>query len=667
MESVNTVVSPNQPVSAKEVERIKNDYPVKCFRTTVPYGYVKTSREDYALKGGDPNLPLEEGYSVEYLLVPDPVEIGILDSALNQLDNGNTVKDVLAWINSQNPDKQISYAGLYKLWGQYRPNHAKRSAVPKPLAPKVLTPEEREYKKKKALIAAEKKRIAFAKKKQEKLEVELGLRKEIKKTLESDKPIFLDYSPEDYANLQEDEVVFRANPGPQSAFFASSEKQVLYGGAAAGGKSYALIADPIPLFENKHFRGLLVRRTLDELRELMQKTKELYPQVIKGATWREKDKEWRFPSGATLWMSYLGHEDDVTKYQGQAFTWIAFDELTQWPTSLEWNYLSSRLRTTGDIPLYMRATSNPGGVGHAWVKKMFVDPAPAGQAFWAEDENGNILVYPDDEPEAGQPLFQRKFIPAKLADNPYIDKMYKANLLSLPEDQRRQLLYGDWDVATGAAFPEFRRALHVIEPFEIPSDWRRFRSCDFGYSQRQSSAVHWYAIHPSTGQLIVYRELYITGKTGKELALMIKNLERGEHIAYGVLDSSVWAQRGQTGPSIAEEMRQWGVRWRPSDRTQGSRIAGRMRIHELLRVDPLNQKPGLVFFNNCRKIIETLPVIPSDPNYTDDIDQDFVDDHAYDSLRYGVMSRPKHGVFEIMPPINRHTMDFQVLDTKFGY
>ena len=437
------------------------------------------------------------------------------------------------------------------------------------------------------------------------------------------------------------------------------------------GKSYALISDPIPMFSNKHFRGLLVRRTLDELRELMQKTKELYPQVIKGAEWREKDKEWRFPSGATLWMSYLERDDDVMKYHGQAFTWIAFDELTQYPTPYAWNFMRSRLRTTGDIPLYMRATSNPGGPGHGWVKKMFIDPAPPNTAFWAQDyDTGEILTYPQSHPtKAGQPLYQRKFIPAKVQDNPYLweDGVYEANLLSLPEAQRRALLEGDWDVVSGSAFSEFRRSLHVIEPFEIPSDWRRFRSCDFGYSQRQSSAVHWYAIHPSTGQLIVYRELYITGKTGKELALMIKNLERGEHIAYGVLDSSVWAQRGQTGPSIAEEMRQWGVRWRPSDRTQGSRIAGRMRIHELLRVDPLNQKPGLVFFNNCRKIIETLPVIPSDPNYTDDIDQDFVDDHAYDSLRYGVMSRPKHGVFEIMPPINRHTMDFQILDTKFGY
>lgn len=222
-----------------------SDYPVKSFRTTVPYGYVKISREDYVLKGGDPNLPLEEGYSVEFLLVPDPVEIGILDSALNQLDNGNTVKDTLAWINTQNSNREISYAGLYKLWGQYRPGHAKRSAVPKPLAPKVLTPEEREYKKKKALIAAEKKRIAFAKKKQEKLEIELGLRKEIKKTLESDKPIFLDYSVDDHVNLQEDEAIFVANPGPQSAFFASSEQEVLYGGAAGGepaSGSYCLLS-----------------------------------------------------------------------------------------------------------------------------------------------------------------------------------------------------------------------------------------------------------------------------------------------------------------------------------------------------------------------------------------------------------------------------------------
>ena len=442
------------------------------------------------------------------------------------------------------------------------------------------------------------------------------------------------------------------------------------------GKTYALIADPIPYLENKNFRGLLLRRTLDELREIIWKTQELYPLIFKGATWREKDKEWRFPSGARLWMSYLERDEDVQKYQGQAFTWIAFDELTQYATPFAWNYMKSRLRdASGTLPLFMRATSNPGGPGHGWVKKTFVDPAPPNTPFWALDEFDNILLFPKDHPKAGQPIFQRKFIPAKVSDNPYLwkDGVYETNLLSLPEEQRRQLLEGDWDASTGAAFPEFRKSKHVIEPYRIPKDWRKFRSCDFGYSQRQSSAVHWYAIHPATAQLIVYRELYITGKTGRELALLIRELEADENIAYGVLDSSVWAQRGQTGPSIAEEMRQWGVRWRPSDRSQGSRIAGRMRIHELLRDDNINKQPGIVFFNTCRKIIETLPIIPSDPNYTDDIDPDFVDDHAYDSLRYGVMSRPKPGSIEEFSGYgstgipNRHTIQFQVIDQTFGY
>lgn len=423
-------------------------------------------------------------------------------------------------------------------------------------------------------------------------------------------------------------------------------------------------------FSNKNFNGLLLRRTNDELRELIWKSQELYPKAFPGAKWSEKKSSWTFPAGGHLWLTYLERDDDVLRYQGQAFSYIAFDELTQYPTPFAWNYLRSRLRSTDStLDLCMRATSNPGGPGHGWVKRMFVDPAPPGVAFPATDiDTGEVLVYPKGHEKAGEPLFYRKFIPAKVQDNPYLwnDGVYEANLLSLPENQRRQLLEGDWAVADGAAFSEFRTSLHTCEPFVIPDNWRRFRSCDFGYSSH--SAVHWYAIDPQYDTLYVYRELYVSKKTGKELARMILDKERGEHILYGVLDSSVWAKRGETGPSIAEEMIVEGCRWRPSDRSQGSRIAGKNRLHELLKINPDTGKPGIIFFNTCRQIIADLPVIPSDPDGSDDIDDRYMNDHAYDSIRYGIMTRPRGSSMFDDWARNKPSVDvYQPYDKVFGY
>ena len=156
----------------------------------------------------------------------------------------------------------------------------------------------------------------------------------------------------------------------------------------------------------------------------------------------------------------------------------------------------------------MRATTNPGGPGHQWVKKMFIDPAPYGRQFDATDiESGNVLSYPKGHSKAGQALFKRRFIPARLSDNPYLSAQgdYEAMLLSLPEHQRKQLLEGDWDIKEGAAFTEFDRNIHVVEPFSIPRNWVKFRACDYGYGSY--SGVLWFAVSPDE-QIIIYRELY---------------------------------------------------------------------------------------------------------------------------------------------------------------
>jgi len=345
--------------------------------------------------------------------------------------------------------------------------------------------------------------------------------------------------PETYSVQEEptQEVLFQPNPGPQTNFLAAPEREVLYGGAAGGGKTYSLIVDPLRYCNNPNMNALILRRTNDELREIIHKSQEMYPQAFPGAKWMEKKSQWTFPSGARIWMTYLEQEKDVLRYQGQAFTYIGFDELTQYPTPYAWDYLRSRLRTADpSLPVYMRGTTNPGGPGHGWVKKMFIDPAPAGKPFWATDiTTGETLKYPKHHSKSDQPLFKRRFIPAKLMDNPFLYEQgdYEAMLLSLPETQRRQLLEGSWDVAEGAAFSEFDRRYHVTDVFTIPDNWRKFRACDYGYSSY--SAVLWFAVDPATEQLVVYREcMYqnIQQKIWRLLSWMWKEMMDKSRMAY---------------------------------------------------------------------------------------------------------------------------------------
>lgn len=606
------------------------EWPIKTRKTNfspIPYGYVQ--------KEGDPKS-----------LLPDWEVVLVVEQALDSLEAGSSLREVAAWL-SEMTGKPITHSGVNLLWKRLR--QTEDGDTPRGRRLKrwndAQKPKNREHKKRRTKnqkLAAERRRIAFAEKRVQKLAQEQQEKEELEKI---EARAYVEY--EEIPETVEEETIFKPNPGPQTEFLSASELEVLYGGAAGGGKSYALIVDPMRYFGNSSFNGLLLRRTNDELRELIWKTQELYPKAYPGAKWSEKKSSWTFPAGGHLWLTYLERDEDVHRYQGQAFTWIGFDELTQYATPFAWNYLRSRLRTTDPElkqSLSMRGTTNPGGPGHGWVKQMFVDPAPPGKAFPATDiETSEVILYPKGHEKEGQPLFYRRFIPANLKDNPYLweDGTYEANLLSLPEHQRRQLLEGDWSIVSGAAFAEFRVKDHVIKPFEIPDNWRKFRSCDFGYST--FSAVHWYAIDPATEQLVVYRELYTSKKTARDLAKEILFLERNEQISYGVLDSSCWHTRGNTGPTIAEEMIQEGCRWRPSDRSQGSRVAGKNRLHELLKLKDQGgyEAPGIVFFETCRQIIADLPMIPSDPKGSDDIDDRYASDHSYDSIRYGIMSRPR--------------------------
>lgn len=629
------------------------------FTRKLPFGKIKTG---YMV---NPENPLE--------ILPDVEQIIFIEQAFDYLDAGSSLREVCEWLG-QKINKSVVHMTVSNLYKKHRRPFLGGQKTKKRTGRKLTTEEKKLLGKKISVRMAEreverrKKILEESKGKLKPEDYDRPPEPKVKPAASTDISSFPSLS-------KERQFAFTPNPGPQTEFLSSNESEVLYGGAAGGGKSYAMLADPMRFFHNPNFVGLLLRRTNDELRELKWESMKIYKKIWSDAVWKEKDSMWVLPSGAKLWMTYLERDEDVMRYQGQAFCWIGVDELTQYSTPFAWNYLKSRLRSTDpELQKYlrMRATTNPGGPGHHWVKKMFIDPAPAGKSFWATDvDTGEILSYPldyHDPTKAGKPLFKRRFIPAKLKDNPYLyeEGTYERSLMGLPEDQRRKLLDGDWSVMEGAAFAEFNPKYHVCTPFDIPSEWRRFRAADYGYSS--PSAVLWIAIDPSYETLYVYRELYKKGLTGQALAQEVLSLEAEEKVSYGILDSSVWHQRGHDGPSIAEEMIKYGCRWRPSDRGQGSRTAGKNRIHELLKIrefDDGNKIPGLVIFDNCRQLIADLPSLPLDPDGKEDIDNRSTNDHTYDALRYGVMSRPRSG-----SPLDwgsKPRDSYQPFDATFGY
>ena len=456
----------------------------------------------------------------------------------------------------------------------------------------------------------------------------------------------LDKVPKALKQEVDDNVIFKPNNGPQTDFLAAPERDVLYGGAAGGGKSYAMLIDPLRFAHRAAHRALILRRSMPELRELIDKSRELYPKAFPGSKYKEVEKLWNFPSGAKVEFGFLERDADVYRYQGQAYSWIGSDEITHLPTEFGWNYLASRLRTTDpEITPYMRCTANPGGVGATWVKKRYVDPHPPNESFTGEDN------------------LTRKFIPARLDDNPYLaeDGRYEEMLKALPPTQRKQLLEGNWDVNEGAAFTEFEQDIHVITPFEIPISWERTKGIDYGYAS-ESSCV-WGTVDPSDGTLIIYRELYQKGLTGEDLGDRITQMELSDpYSVQGVLDTAAWARTGTTGPTVGESLIRAGHKLRRADK---NRIQGKIQIHEYLKVQQ-SGRPRLQIFNTCPNLIRELQSIPLDRSNPEDVDT-HAPDHAYDALRYLIMSRPR--IQDSFSRIRNLHLEqaYTPSDSEFGY
>lgn len=409
-------------------------------------------------------------------------------------------------------------------------------------------------------------------------------------------------------------------PNPkQREFFRCKARFVAYGGARGGGKSWAARVKAVLLaFNYPGIQILLLRRTLPELRE-----NHVIPllQLLQGAAfYREQNKEFVFPNGSRIKLGYCAREADVLQYQGQAYDVIELEEATQF-TEFQFQAFTEISRSSGlckkPFAPRMYFTCNPGGVGHNWVKRLFISRRYQGTER-AEDY---------------------AFIPAKVYDNAYIlenSPDYVRNLENLPEERRKAMLLGDWDIFEGQYFTEFRREIHVLRPFAIPREWRRYRTMDYGLDML---ACYWVAMDPF-GRGYVYRELYEPGLIISDAAQQILEMSV-EPVDTTFAPPDMWNRRQDTGQSVAEIFAERGI-W--LTKASNDRVQGWMALHEWMKPgkdEAGKDTAGLRIFENCGNLINNLPALTYDAkNPNDCATEPHEITHGPDAIRYFVAGRP---------------------------
>jgi hypothetical protein len=475
------------------------------------------------------------------------------------------------------------------------------------------------------------------------------------------------------------EKTWKPNPGPQEEFLALPDSifEGFYGGAAGGGKSDALLMYPIVrgFYKNPAFKGIIFRRTFPQLEEsLILRSKTAIgvegPSYYDfGAKYNDQKHVWTFPSGASIRFSYMDRDEDALDHKSAEYNYAAFDELTTF-TEFMYTYLTSRVRSSDpSLPAIVRSASNPGDIGHLWVRVRFVEPHKFGyKVIHARLPNNQTI--------------KRIFIPAKLSDNPHLneaDPNYANRLELLPEAERKALKDGDWWTFSGQFFTEFRsirflfepeNALHVIEPFDVPEFWPKIISIDWGYDHK--TAVYWTAVSPDE-RAIVYREMTCRKRLISDWAPEVAKFSQFDgNIVARIIDPSSKQERGQEETIKDQISRYTGWDFEDAD---NSRKSGWMLIRDFLRWRPKSKKyipkegynqetalriwrfhgekarddyenlfkpeapetnlPRLQIFNTCTDLINTIPLAVHNENDSEDIEK-FTGDDPLDSLRYGI-------------------------------
>lgn len=397
----------------------------------------------------------------------------------------------------------------------------------------------------------------------------------------------------------------------QRRFIEADATEVLFGGAAGGGKSFGQLIDAL-LYALKYPKSkqLILRRTFAELeKSLIRVSLSLFPREI--YTYNSTLHSGKFKNGSILDFGYCATENDVFQYQSAEYDAVRFDELTHF-TEFQYLYLISRVRGANDNPKQIKSSTNPGGVGHSWVKSRFVDPSPPDTPFTASDGSRRI------------------FIPSKIDDNLFLmksDPEYKKRLLALPESQKKALLYGDWNIFEGQYFTEFDYEKHTCNPFPIPKEWRKYRTIDYGLDRL---ACLWVAVD-SDRNVYVYRELCESNLMISDAAKKICERTPTEESIYATLaPPDLWSRSQESGRSKAIIFSENGLFF---TKTANDRETGWLSIKELLKTDEKG-RPRLKIFRSCTEIIRCLPMLQIDPQRpTDTANEPHEITHAPDALR----------------------------------
>lgn len=444
------------------------------------------------------------------------------------------------------------------------------------------------------------------------------------------------------AQAEAPRVVWAPQPGPQTALIQCPIFEAFFGGARGGGKTdgmlgeWAIHADQY----REHAIGLMLRRTRVELTETFERAKVLFAPL--GAQFTTVPMRCTMPGGGRLTFAYLERDADAGGYQGHNYTRVYVEEIGNFPSPAPILKLFATLRSGAGVPCRFRATGNPGGPGHQWVKARYIDPAPLGFEIITDPVSG----------------LQRVYIPSRVGDNHFLGPEYVQRLRAAGNPELvRAWLEGDWSVISGAFFPEWSAARHVVAPVELPADWHRYIAMDWGSAK--PFCVLWIAVSDGSlpqfprGALVVYREWYgsngepnvgvrmVAEDVGAGIAQRQKSDPRqhgGGEIS-GVADPAMFTADG--GPSLAERVAKGGkIYLRRADNARVARngaMGGWDQVRA--RLGREGQPPMLYVFSTCIHLIRTLPALQHDPDRAEDVDTDG-EDHAPDTLRYGCMARP---------------------------
>jgi hypothetical protein len=487
------------------------------------------------------------------------------------------------------------------------------------------------------------------------LPYERHLKATMEERLAKKRPVDIDFDP-----FSDTPIKWAPFTGSQMLYLACPVREALFHGSRGTGKSDTLLMDfsqDVGKGWGSHLKGLIIRRTFPELKDIIDKSAKLFPVLFPGAKYNAAEHVWKFPGGEQLIFGYLDKPKDYLRYHGHEYTFLGFDELTSWPDLNQYLELQTCVRSPiAGIPLKVRATTNPSGPGHNAVKRRFIDPVEPGEVY--------------EDPETG---LARCHILSNVVENVLIVNSYIPTLRAIEEENRRRAwMYGDWNVTAGGALDDlWNRDAHVLTPFEVPTSWRIDRSYDHGESS--PGACLWWAESNGEevrmadgsrrafprGTLFLVEEYYIAKRgtfdqglrlPAKEIASNIKEYEWVNKWLYrhqvraGPADNAIFDVGSGGSDSIAKQMEKNGVRWERSDKSRGSRRNGlsllRQRLKETLRGHETGYMdgPGIFIFSHCAAFLATVPSLPRDDKDPDDVATDAID-HVYDAARYRCLAQ----------------------------